>query len=296
MKLNNTIRDENTNRSNDKAHNIKVAWIGGICVVIAAVIGIININVNVDNKLKDEYDNLKSENLELKTQLDNLQSQYDKLNEQYSNLEKENDILDKENSSLEKELKEYDLLIEENNSMKLKISELQEQLQKEELIELDSNDNSLNKTGNTISIFNLEPFQGESYFFKNANFPFSDETDWLVDMYGTSFHKGYLAFHGEEDHEVNAVYSLKNKYSTCHIMMAWPRGGKDLINSGAYINFYNDGILFYTSPEIKCGDEPIDFYVDISNVDKFSFEFVSTGENAAWMCVTIIYPYFDLIE
>lgn len=291
MKINNTISD----KSDDKAHNNKGTWIGGICVVIAAIIGIININVNVDNNnLKDEYENLKLENLELKTQLDDLQNQYDKLNEQYSNLEKEN-------SSLEKELKEYDSLIKENNSMKLKIAELQKQIQKIETTELDSNDNSatndsLNKTGNTISIFNLEPFQGESYFFKDANFPFSDETDWLVDMYGNSFHKGYLAFHGEENHEVNAVYSLKNKYSTCHIMMAWPRGGKDLINSGAYINFYNDGVLFYTSPEIKCGDEPIDFYVDISNVDKFSFEFVSTGENATWMCVTIIYPYFDLIE
>ena len=64
----------------------------------------------------------------------------------------------------------------------------------------------------------------------------------------------------------------------------------------SYIKFYSDDQLLYTSPEIKCGDKPIDFSFDVSNVEKFSFELISIGNNNPWMSVAIIYPYFDLVE
>lgn len=154
-----------------------------------------------------------------------------------------------------------------------------------------------NISNNTISIFDLKPFQGEIYWEKDVHFPFIDETDWLIDMYGNEFHEGYLKRHFEENHEVDAVYLLDNEYSQCSVMMAWPRGCKDLVNASAFIKFYNDGELLYTSPEIKCGDRPIEFSFSVENVEKLSFECISVGNNnSAWVTVTIIYPYFNFIK
>lgn len=145
-----------------------------------------------------------------------------------------------------------------------------------------------------VSVFDLEPFQGKAYWFKSINAPFNDENNWLVDMYGTSFNEGYIAHHYEEKGEMDVVYLLDNKYTTCSVMLAWPRGASHLTEAGGYIKFYGDGQEIYTSPEIKCGDRPIQFSFDVTGVEKLGFERIATGKGSTWMSVVIIYPYFYL--
>lgn len=41
---------------------VKAAWIGGICVIIAAIIGVFTININIqNNKLKEDNQNIEDE-------------------------------------------------------------------------------------------------------------------------------------------------------------------------------------------------------------------------------------------
>lgn len=145
-----------------------------------------------------------------------------------------------------------------------------------------------------ISLFELEPFQGEGYWFKSIHVPFNDEDNWLVDMYGKEFIEGYVAHHGEEKCEPEAIYLLDKKYTQCSVMLAWPRGASHLAEAGGYIKFYGDGQVIYTSPEIRCGDKPIEFTFDVTGVEQLGFERIATGKGNAWMSVVLIYPYFTL--
>lgn len=41
---------------------VKAAWIGGICVIIAAIIGVFTVNINIqNNKLKEDNQNIEDE-------------------------------------------------------------------------------------------------------------------------------------------------------------------------------------------------------------------------------------------
>lgn len=242
---------------------VKAALIGGICTIIGGFIGIFSVNISTEKEISnllENYKELQSENTELKEINNDLQNQLNSVTNENQSLKSSQRSLTSDNKAGDEESSDYEI------------------------------------SNNKVSIFDLTPFQGEMYWVKDVTFPFVDETDWLIDMYGNEFHSGYLAYHYEEKHEVEAVYLLNNEYTTCNIMMAWPRGGKDLVDASAFIKFYSDGELFYISPEIKCGDEPIEFSFSVENVKKLSFECISVGNNNAWVAVTIIYPYFDFVK
>ena len=293
---------------------IIVALITGICTIISAVIGNYIGKENTVNEVINQATNTINVDI---GNIDDLIVAYGKMSSEISDLKDENLVLVKENETLKNEndalngntdqflslIEENSILLEENNLLKNQIAELQNELQlvnngiSNQENEITNNPEIIiNNTGKKVSIFDLDTFQGEAHWFKNTSFPFSEEDDWLIDMYGNEFHTGYIAFHGDERQQVDAVYNLDNKYSQCNIKIAWPRGGKNLIDAGAYIKFYADGELLDISPEIKCGDEPIEFSINLSGVKKFSFERIATGKGNAWMTVTIIYCYFDLIE
>lgn len=303
MNSNNTIFNKNNHEKNNKLHNIKVAWISGICVIIAAIIGIININVNVDNKLKDEYENLKSENLELQTQLDNLKNQYDELNDQYANLEKENNTLDKENSSLENELKEYSFetdqynsLLEENKSLKEEIEKLQNELKNSYNNEDNINIDSKNKTpssGKKISVFELETFRGD------GGWCLANSEGYYTDTYDKSYSGAYFASHYSntriDGYEV-VIYLLNGKYSMCEGKIAWSKICKDLDGS-AWIEFYSDDECIYTTEVITADDEAIDFNFSVEGVKKLTIVKNGTrANNVNTSPAYIIYPYLNLVE
>lgn len=278
-------------------YTIISALISGICVVMSSIIGIFSYNLNESNKT------LTVENISLTAQNNDWETSYNELQKMFNELDNKNTSLSSELNSLRSNLDQYSSIVAENNTLKAQIFELKNQLQllndsieNQENEIISTSDADVNNISKKVSIFDLDPFQGKAYWFKDINPPFSDEKDWLTDMYGTAFHTGYIAYHGAEKQEVDSVYFIDKKYSKCNVMMAWPRGGKNLINASAYIKFYSDDQLLYTSPEIKCGDKPIEFSFDVSNVEKFSFELISIGNNNPWMSVVIIYPYFDLVE
>lgn len=286
---------------------IIVALITGICTIISAVIGNYIGKENAVNEVINQATNTINVDI---SNIDELIVIYNNMSNEISNLKYEKEKLISENNTLKGNPDQFSYLVEENSRLleenillNNQIVELQNQIQlinttidDQEKETINNPATNISNTVNKVSIFDLEPFQGKAYWFKNLNFPFSDETDWLIDMYGTEFHAGYITHHGAEKQEVNSVYFLDKKYSKCNVMMAWPRGGKNLIDSSAFIKFYSGDQLLYTSPEIKCGDKPIEFSFDISEVEKFSFELISVGNTNPWMSVAIIYPYFDLVE
>lgn len=59
---------------------IIAATIGGICAIISAIIGTISINVNIENnKLKDDYEEVKSDNSDLTFKINESQEAYNQL-------------------------------------------------------------------------------------------------------------------------------------------------------------------------------------------------------------------------
>lgn len=124
---------------------VKASVISGICMIIAAVIGIFSININIENNaLKDENENLKSEKMELDVQAYQPDETYDTLKNMCSNLEKENDDLKNHISILESELSQYDSLVEENAQLKVQISQLRDLL----VSEKKNNESTVQDIGN----------------------------------------------------------------------------------------------------------------------------------------------------
>lgn len=266
----------------------------------------VNIQIDTTDDLIALLNELISKNTELVTENGKLGYNKTDLQKENNELKEEKSVLLEENESLKNQLTQYSGLIDDSADLKNQISSLEDEniFLKNKIKELEGKTGSnltpistseLN-TDKKVSIFDLDTFQGEAYWFKNTTFPFSDEDDWLIDMYGNVFHTGYIAFHGKDDGIVDAIYNLDNKYSHCNIKIAWPRGAKNLVDSGAYIKFYSDDQLIDISPEIMCGDEPIEFSINLNGVKKFSFDRIATGKQNAWITPTIIYCYFDLIE
>lgn len=76
----------------DRNSKEKIAWISGICMIIAALISTISvsINVNIENdKLKKDYEELKLKNSNLQTQLNDMSNSYNDLNMENINLRNE---------------------------------------------------------------------------------------------------------------------------------------------------------------------------------------------------------------
>lgn len=92
--------------------DVKAAWIGGICVIIAAILGGLSLNVNIDIDDIKAYKKLQLENTNLKTDNNNLQNQISSLN-------KENVSLKAEIQNLENELQTDD----NDNSEKIYIQD-----------------------------------------------------------------------------------------------------------------------------------------------------------------------------
>lgn len=82
---------------------VKAALISGICVIIAAIIGVFSININIENdKLKEisksiesENAKLSKENIDLKKAYTELEGKFDELNIKNASLSIEIDDLNR---------------------------------------------------------------------------------------------------------------------------------------------------------------------------------------------------------
>lgn len=274
---------------------IITALIGCIGVIIAAIIGIFSININIENnKLKKNNESLKSEKTELVAQSKQSEEEYNNLESMYYDLKSTNDDLIDRVNDLESDLSQYDLLVEENISLKDEVLDLKEQLRTLSNTSIGSDSNSEeilpSESGKKVSIFDLDTFKGEQYWF-DRSYNFSDYD--FIDTYGNEYLTARVTYHGTTDIANSScpIYLLDNKYSLCQGQIAWPKSYKNYDGS-VWIDFYSDNKLIYSTEPITSDSRVETFEFSIENIEKLTV--VTNGSTNTG--ILIIYPYFNLIE
>lgn len=288
---------------------IIAAIIGGICVIIAAIIGIFSFNINTTNK------DLEAEIKELSQQNNDWESTYNELKKQFDDLHSENSILSEEIDTLKNMIAEdaytpvaenNSLLYEENRSLSVENESLKEeivQLQKEvENAKVDltiQQDNTLvepegasEETEKIVSIFNLDTIKGTPYW---RNHSYYTDKDIFTDTYGNEYLTAYIGHHTGSDinSSVTPTYLLDNKYSLCRGEIAWSKKDKNS-TATAWIEFYSGDQLIYITEKITVDSRPFSFSFSVEGVEKLTIVRNATNSNTvnSW----IIYPYLELVE
>ena len=214
-----------------------------------------NLSINNVNTLIEEYNKLKTEN----EKYSDLQKSYDELKNQYNDLEEQNILLSKENESLREKIPNNNSFGENNNI-----------------------DNTVSPT-ETVSIFDLDTFQGESYWFHLTDLE-------LIDTYGNEYSNGYFTFH-RSDNKYTPTYLLDYKYSKCAGKIAWPKEDKNTSGS-CWIDFYYGETLVYSTAHISATDRPLSFEFSVENIETLK---IICNNNLSSGSLKIIYEYLNLV-
>lgn len=296
------------------SREVKAAWIGGICVIIAAIIGMFSFNVNIENdKLKDNSKIIESENEKLKEEINDWENSYNDLKEQFDDLHNENNNLSEEINALKNTIEEYSsssidvnnssldeeysLLLSENESLKEKISQLQNELENMKVNSDNPQNNMLFESDTTsdytekrVSIFTLDTFKGKPGWYNNSYY---SDKDVFTDTYGNEHFTAYVGHHSGRDinYSYNPTYLLDNKYSTCEGEIAWAKNDKNSKET-AWIEFYSGDELIYITDKITVDSRPLTFSFSVDGIEKLTIVRNATGSSSSW----IIYSYLNLVE
>lgn len=239
---------------------VKAAWIGGICGIIATSIStlpaIINVNIKND-KLLNMYENIQLENLDLKAENSDLQNQ----------------ILS---------------LIEKNKSLESKLLLIENGEDKKEPVITDP----ASEFNKRVSIFDLETFKGEGGWHKSTY-----DIDY-TDTYDNEFVTSYWGKHYAISENIKSslpIYLLDNKYSVCEGQMAWSKGSKN-IEGSAWLEFYSGDECIYTTEPISADSKILDFSFSVEGVEKLTIVRNATKDMNDWDTIHIVYPYLNLVE
>lgn len=255
-----------------KARSKIISKVIGFCAaIITTILGSFSFNINKENKkLQEDYRILEDD--------------YHDLSVMYSDLEEKNKTLQNN----------YDLLLSEKNSLTNEILELQKQMQTETEIDKNNDEETPsppNKNTKKVSLFDIDTFMGDAHWFDHSYINFGG--DDFVDTYGNEYLSARVAYHYAHDitNTSNPIYLLNNDFSLCQGQIAWSKSDKNMGGS-AWIDFYADGELIYSTNPITADDECEEFEFDVHNVKKLTIIQNGTSNNS----VKIIYPYFNLIE
>lgn len=207
--------NENSNNEQTKEKaTIITSVISGVCVIIAAIIGIFSYDLN---KSKET---LAIENVALSEQNNDWEIAYNELKDQFDTLNNQNSSLVNEIDGLKNNMEQYTTLADENNSLKNEISKLQNELQiVKENIEnqetiISNEDNQAEAETNPISensskkvsIFDLDTFKGNAYWNNSSYY----DSENFIDTYGNEHLTAYVAFHKkiEKDSSSSITYFI----------------------------------------------------------------------------------------
>lgn len=225
------------------ANEIKVALIGGIFLIISAIIGIFSININIEkNKLDENVMTLKLENDTLKANIKDLKNQLS----QYTSLKEENESLKDKISNLE--LKNQELAEKYNNLMKNPLSS-----QKQDLI-------SGAEIKNT-SIREITEFYSDGINHRNNR---------IMDNIGNSYDGYTFMSAGDMFVELkgSVVYRNNNQYTRLFGRVIIENSEKDIEECG-YVKIYGNDMLLFDSGIMGRGIEPVDFDLNITDYKSY---------------------------
>ena len=239
---------------------------------------------------QSEYMELVEQNEKLQDEFINLKSKYEKSNvdetatkEIISKLQSENSQIQQENLQLQDDLID----------LKREIANLQNTLElyKERYGYLNMDTANENKT---VSIITLETFQGVASWYNSSHAPKSIGSSNSVDTYGNEYPDSYLAthFHLNDKDKYTPTYLLDGKYSKCEGKIAWSKSDKNTEGS-VWIEFYSDDELIYQTDPISASDRALSFEFSVKEIEKLTVVQKATRKAGY---IYIIYPYFNLIK
>ena len=274
---------------------IKAAIIGVIGAVISAIIGAyfgayFERNVDKEDAVFNvcETDEYKS-----------LENDYNTLDYEKANLQNTNETLQAKINNLQNQIAEIPILNQEIASLKEEIENLNQQIEESEgngePQEPQEPPEPPESTISKVSIFDLDTFRGESYWYDNSDY----SSSYFVDTYDNSHEMAYLTFHKaiDKDDKDNPVYLLNKEYSFCEGQIAWSKKFKNSEDS-IWIEFYSiidseETLLYRTEPSITADNRPLDFSFSVVGVEKMKI--VTNGTNP-YSSVAIIYQYLNLVK
>lgn len=262
-----------------------------------------NVNIRIDTKddLINLINELISRNTELATENGKLGNNNTSLQNENTALKEEKDSLMELNKSLQGQIDQYSNLVDENNILKEQITSLEEEsfsLQNR-IKELEGSTDNNNPTsasetsiGKKVSIFDLDTFKGDGYWFDLSYMTFSEED--FIDTYENEYLNACIGYHGVTDRYASftPTYLLDKKYSICEGQITWSKSYKNHEGS-AWIEFYSGDTCIYTTDSITADSRLLTFSFSVENIEKLTIVRNGTSSSNA---VKIIYPYLNLIE
>lgn len=270
---------------------VKGAIIGGICTIIAAVIGVFNFdlsNVIIPNEWKEKYEILQNDYNKLNEDYNELQNSYNSLLKEIESLqnkqdtETSNDSLNNDITSLTKQIdslkNENEALINENERLKSEIEASKKTIPDPEADQLLDEHNKTN-------ISDLILVNGYNDWIE-----YSDSDSYkFVDVYGNKYSGGYIGEHQTSNHFENygkpPIYSLNCEYSKCKGQIAWAKSERNG-DEEIWIEFYADDTLIFSSDKLNSLSKALSFEFSVKDVDNLKIlKKTSSGY------VIAIYPY-----
>lgn len=191
--------------------------------------------------------------------------------------------------------KTNEILLTQKNELQIQINVLQK-----EIIEIQNNLNNMrtnnesnlnNHTGEKVSIFNLDTFQGIAYWFDRSN---ADSNLTFIDTYDNEYSTAYFGCTRPSNKDkYSPTYLLDKKYSVFEGQLAWSKISKN-IEGKVWLEFYSGNDLIYQTDAISATDRVITFEFDVKDVETLTI--VANGSNPPLYGIIVIYPYLNLIS
>ena len=272
-----------------------VAIISFTGLIISSIISIFSIDLNKT---------LTQENTKLFEENNDWEIAYNELHEDFNELNNKNNSLSRDMATLKNSIEQYSTLVTENESLKNEVSELKNEIRSLDDSRAVENDEKENQESNIISdninnkvsIFDLDTFKGDPFWFDATYTRFTDV--YFIGTYGGKHDGAHLGGHGATNkNDDHPIYLLDREYNLCEGEIAWSKYAKDF-ECSPWIEFYsiaNDGSienLLYSTDPITANSRPLQFSFSVENVEKMKLVRNGSNSHGAY----IIYDYLDLIK
>lgn len=246
-------------------------------------------SINVNSQLQKELEDSKSEVSSVQKELEDSRSEVSSVQKELEDSKSEVSVLQKE---LEDSKNEVSSLQEEIDGLEEEVKSLQEKSEEYER----KYGKNLNEDIETVSIIDLETFQGSEFWWNtsdtaNSKIIYSSN---FIDTYGNEYPSANVAkhYHLNTKDKYSATYLLDYNYSKCEGKIAWPKSDKNETGS-IWIEFYSGDELFYQTEPITASDRALSFEFSVEGVEKLTVVKKASRETGI---IYIIYPYFNLVK
>ncbi|MDE6184975.1 MAG: hypothetical protein K2G39_06065 [Lachnospiraceae bacterium] len=177
-------------------------------------------------------------------------------------------------------------LVEKINALQIEFDKLKVQLEagEQEINNLKNEMEALKES--KISIFDLDAMNtNEQYWFDYSD---GHSSECFIDTNNVDYLTAHMGFHYRTNKEeiLNPTYQLNDNYSICEGKIIWSAANEDS-KEKAWIEFYSEDTLIYTTAPIDINNKSTDFSFSIKGVKELKI--VKNGTEPLYGEMVIIY-------